>query len=138
MFKTFALILTLTLVTAHPGAGALVFSDDFNSGTTGNWYKGGTSGSLSNPGTSLNWAENGTGGAEVCAPMGSRKLSRSDRVRLTRRRRAASRPLPHDDPEESRHPGIARHHIVATTTLSPESVVLFGHAFSPVRRHSRL
>jgi len=60
------LVLALGLLqTANRAEAGVVFSDDFNGGTTGNWYKGGTSGTLSNPGTTLNWAESGDSADEV-------------------------------------------------------------------------
>ena len=60
------LALAFGLLQAASTAGAApVFSDDFDDGTTGNWYRGGTNGTLSNAGTTLNWAEAGSGGDEV-------------------------------------------------------------------------
>ena len=59
------LIVAIVLHTACRVDAGVIFSDNFNGGTTGNWYKGATNGTLTNPGTSLSWAESGSGGEEV-------------------------------------------------------------------------
>jgi hypothetical protein len=50
---------SLALLTVSSQAATIVFTDTFDSGT-GSWFKGGTTGTLSNSSSQLSWATSGT------------------------------------------------------------------------------
>ena len=63
--------------------GATLFTDTFDSGT-GNWYKGGSSGTLSNNAGQLSWQESGSDANEVIARQFSTStLAVGETLRLT-------------------------------------------------------
>jgi hypothetical protein len=76
------LILSISLA-ASAAHAAVVFNDTFDSGT-GNWYKAGTTGSLTNASSKLSWAESDSNLAEAIGrSFATQSVAVGETIRLT-------------------------------------------------------